>query len=133
MKGIFIYNYIILKKGIWGVIMNLQVDLVEKDSVQRFKIVGEIDAFTAPKLKECLASAENVENMQAELDLSEVGYVDSTGLGVFVGFYKVVKSNGGHVKVVGVNARLKRLFDITGLAEVMDIVMEESGDEDATV
>lgn len=113
--------------------MNLQVDLVEENSIQRFKIVGEIDAFTAPKLKECLASVENVGNMQAELDLSEVGYMDSTGLGVFVGFYKAVKANGGHVKIVGVNTRLKRLFEITGLAEVMDIVMEESRDEDATV
>jgi anti-sigma B factor antagonist len=113
--------------------MNLQVDLVEENSVQRFKIVGEIDAFTAPKLKECLGSAENIANMQAEIDLSEVGYMDSTGLGVFVGFYKAVKANGGHVKIVGVNTRLKRLFEITGLAEVMDIVMEESGDEDATV
>jgi len=125
--------YAILKKEIRGVIMNLQVDLVEENSVQRFKIVGEIDAFTAPKLKECLASAENVENMQAELDLSEVGYMDSTGLGIFVGFYKAVKANGGHVKIVGVNTRLKRLFEITGLAEVMDIVMEESRDKDATV
>ena len=59
--------------------------------------------------------------------------MDSTGLGVFVGFYKAVKANGGHVKIVGVNTRLKRLFDITGLGEVMDIVMEESGDQDATV
>jgi len=125
--------YAILKKEIRGEIMNLQVDLVEENSVQRFKIVGEIDAFTAPKLKECLASAENVENMQAELDLSEVGYMDSTGLGIFVGFYKAVKANGGHVKIVGVNTRLKRLFEITGLAEVMDIVMEESRDEDATL
>jgi len=122
-----------IKKEIWGEIMNLQVDLVEENSVQRFKIIGEIDAFTAPKLKERLASAENVENMQAELDLSEVGYMDSTGLGIFVGFYKAVKANGGHVKIVGVNTRLKRLFEITGLAEVMDIVMEESRDEDATV
>ena len=41
--------------------MNLQVELLEENSVQRFKIVGEIDAFTAPILKERLASAENVE------------------------------------------------------------------------
>lgn len=113
--------------------MNLQVDLVEENSIQRFKIVGEIDAFTAPKLKESLASAGNMKNIQAELDLSGVGYMDSTGLGIFVGFYKAVKANEGHVKIVGVNARLKRLFEITGLAEVMDIVSEEGGDEDATI
>ncbi len=113
--------------------MDLQVEVLEENSVQRFKIVGEIDAFTAPMLRERLATVEDVKGMQAELDLSEVGYMDSTGLGVFVGFYKAVKANGGHVKIVGVNTRLKRLFDITGLGEVMDIVMEESRDQDATV
>ena len=49
--------------------MNLQVDLLEENSVQRFKIVGEIDAFTAPKLKECLASAENVERHASGIGL----------------------------------------------------------------
>jgi len=113
--------------------MDLQVELLEENSVQRFKIVGEIDAFTAPILRERLATVEKAIDMQAELDLSEVNYMDSTGLGVFVGFYKAVKANGGHVKIVGVNARLKRLFDITGLGEVMDIEIGESGDANATV
>ena len=113
--------------------MNLLVELVEENSVQRFKIVGEIDAFTAPKLKESLATVGNIKNIQVELDLSGVGYMDSTGLGIFVGFYKAVKANEGHMRIVGVNTRLKRLFEITGLAEVMDIVTEESGDADATV
>ena len=121
------------KEEIWGENMDLQVELLEENSVQRFKIVGEIDAFTAPKLRERLAPAEKLKEMQAELDLSEVEYVDSTGLGVFVGFYKAVKANGGHVKIMGVNPRLKRLFEITGLSEVMDIAMEESRDEDAGV
>ena len=116
-----------------GVNMDLQVELLEENSVQRFKIVGEIDAFTAPILRERLETAEKTIDTQAELDLSDVNYMDSTGLGVFVGFYKAVKANGGHVKIVGVNTRLKKLFDITGLGEVMDIEMEESGDKNATV
>ena len=85
----------------------------------------------APILKERLASG--TEGLHAELDISEVGYMDSTGLGVFVGFYKAVKANGGHMKIVGVNTRLKRLFEITGLDEVMDIELEEGGKDDATV
>lgn len=118
---------------IWGVEMNLQVKLLKENSVERFKIVGEIDAFTAPVLKERLASVECVQGMQAELDLSEVAYMDSTGLGVFVGFYKAVKANGGHVKITGVNSRLKRLFEITGLSDIMDIEAEEGRDIDATL
>ncbi|MHA6259819.1 STAS domain-containing protein [Sporosarcina sp. CAU 1771] len=114
--------------------MELQVQLVEESSsVQRFKIVGEIDVFTAPILKERLATAHKEMGMQAELDISEVAYMDSTGLGVFVGFYKAIKANGGHMKIIGVNTRLKRLFEITGLIEVMDIEFEEGGAKDATV
>lgn len=113
--------------------MNLQVELLEENSVQCFKVIGEIDAFTAPILKERLAPMQEVEGLQAVIDLSNVDYIDSTGLGVFVGFYKALKQNGGHVKITGVNARLKRLFDITGLGEIMDIEAEEGGDGDATV
>ncbi|MCG7346325.1 STAS domain-containing protein [Sporosarcina sp. ACRSL] len=113
--------------------MNLQVELLEENSVQYFKVVGEIDAFTAPVLRERLASVENVEGLKAELDLSEVDYMDSTGLGVFVGFYKAVSSNGGHVKITGLNKRLSRLFEITGLNEIIDIEMKESEDNNATL
>lgn len=113
--------------------MNLQVKLLEQDSVQCFKIVGEIDAFTAPVLRERLSAVENIDNLQAVLDLSDVEYMDSTGLGVFVGFYKAVKENGGHVKITGLNRRLSRLFEITGLSEIIDIEKKESEDNDATL
>ena len=76
---------------------------------------------------------KRIQGLQAEIDLSEVDYMDSTGLGVFVGFYKALKANDGHMKITGVNARLKRLFEITGLDEIMDIEAEEGGDSDATV
>lgn len=113
--------------------MNLQVELLEKNSVQCFKVVGEIDAYTAPVLKERLAAVEKVEGLHAELDLSEVDYMDSTGLGVCVGFYKAVSNNGGHVKITGLNRRLSRLFEITGLNEIIDIELKESEDDNATL
>lgn len=113
--------------------MNLQVELLEKDSIQRFKVVGEIDAFTAPKLKEKLASVQNIKGLQVEIDLSEVSYIDSTGLGVFVGFYKGLKENSDHMKITGVNDRLKRLFEITGLDKIIDIEGKEGENRDAVI
>lgn len=113
--------------------MNLQVELLEENSVQYFKVVGEIDAFTAPVLRDRLASVENVQGLKAELDLSEVEYMDSTGLGVFVGFYKAVSLNGGHVKITGLNRRLNRLFEITGLNEIIDTEKKESENNNATI
>ncbi|WOV83939.1 STAS domain-containing protein [Sporosarcina jeotgali] len=112
--------------------MNLQVDVQEKDCVHVFKIIGEIDAFTAPTLKEQLEKVANQPECQAVLDFKEVNYMDSTGLGVFVAFYKKVKAVNGSVKIVGLNKRLKRLFEITGLDDVVEIEME-SGDPNGTV
>jgi anti-sigma B factor antagonist len=101
--------------------MNIQVDLEEANNVLTGFIRGEIDAFTAPVLREKLENYQHHEGLKAELDLSDVNYMDSTGLGVFVAFYKTVNAKGGHVKLKGLSTRLKRLFDITGLGDIMDI------------
>ena len=110
-----------LKKTGCRITMNIQVDLTESDNILEGFIRGEIDAHTAPVLREKLENYQNHQGLKAELDLSDVNYMDSTGLGVFVAFYKSVNSNGGHVKLKGLSARLKRLFDITGLGDIMDI------------
>ena len=54
--------------------------------------------------------------MKMIIDLSEVSYMDSTGLGVFVGVFKALRANEGNLILTGMSDRLKRLFDITGLS-----------------
>lgn len=106
--------------------MNIQVELIEEENVKCFKVIGEIDAFTAPILKEKLQTVSETPNLKVEIDLTAVAYIDSTGLGVFVGFYKSLLKNGSELKIVGVNTRLKRLFEITGLDGIMNI--EKAGE-----
>ncbi len=77
--------------------MNLSIDIKEKDNGLFVKVAGEIDAYTAPKLKETLHPSAEAENQEITVDLSEVSYMDSTGLGVFVGLFKTVKANGGQL------------------------------------
>lgn len=113
--------------------MNLQVERDQVNEIHIFKLIGEIDAFTAPTLKERLNEVNQGSQLTIQLDLSEVDYMDSTGLGIFVGLYKELKAVDGKLLIVGLNRRLERLFTITGLHEIIDIQQKESGDEDATV
>ena len=53
--------------------------------------------------------------------------MDSTGLGVFVGLFKTIKANGGQLYLTGLSERLRRLFDITGLGDIMNINSEVKG------
>ncbi|MCM3620009.1 STAS domain-containing protein [Sutcliffiella horikoshii] len=101
----------------------MHMDIQIKEDLNQTTVVleGEIDAYTAPKVKEKVAPL--LEGFTGELifDLSNVNYMDSTGLGMFVGFFKTVKANGGVFRLMGLSDRLKRLFDITGLAGIMEI------------
>ncbi|TRZ36205.1 STAS domain-containing protein [Niallia circulans] len=101
--------------------MNIVIDVNEKELDVDIKVAGEIDAYTAPKLKERIYSFSEKDGVRMTIDLSDVNYMDSTGLGVFVGIFKNVRSHDGEFKLIGLSERLIRLFEITGLADIIDI------------
>ncbi len=99
--------------------MDIQIN-TENEQTTVF-LTGEIDAFTVPKIKESVSPILHEFKGKIVFDLSEVSYMDSTGLGMFVGFFKLVKENEGEFVLTGLSPRLKRLFDITGLAGIMKV------------
>lgn len=101
--------------------MNVNVQFKQEDNVLHGYIEGEIDAFTAVQLREKLDAIVMTKELEIILDLSHVVYMDSTGLGVFVAFYKKTVKENAYLKLVGLSNRMVRLFDITGLSELMDI------------
>lgn len=109
--------------------MNLQIDVRNEDEVYTVNVKGEIDAYTAPQLKEQLDSIVSEHGVKVIINLEEVSYIDSTGLGIFVGALKSTRKNDGTLQLVGVNDRVKRLFKITGLHEIIDISGEGIKDE----
>ena len=105
--------------------MNVNVPFREDGDVLKGYIEGEIDTYTAPILREELETVQIVEGRKIELDLSKVNYMDSTGLGIFVAFYKKVTKENASLKLVNLSNRLVRLFEITGLSELMSIEIDE--------
>ena len=61
--------------------MNITVDVNELNTEFIVKLKGEIDAYTAPKLRESLFPISEQDNVSIIIDLTEVSYMDSTGLG----------------------------------------------------
>lgn len=105
--------------------MELTVNIMtQQDNSVLAAINGEIDAYTAPKLREQLLAIDTKNTKKAVLDLAGVGYMDSTGIGVIVAFYKSVIADGGELTLVGLSPRLKRLFDITGLSGIIHVEEE---------
>jgi len=59
------------------------------------------------------------ENRTVVLDLTEVSYMDSSGLGTIAGLYVSSQAANCKLKLINLNQRLKELFSITRLGEVM--------------
>ena len=93
-------------------------------------VAGEIDAYTAPKLREELLSLAEEGNKTMIVNLKDVTYLDSTGLGVFVGLFKELSKNNGELKLIQLSNRLYRLFEITGLSNIMNISAKSEVEDD---
>ncbi|MGI8612368.1 MAG: STAS domain-containing protein [Nocardioidaceae bacterium] len=84
-------------------------------------VTGEIDVYTAPKLREALIELVNDGHHHLVVDVEGVDFLDSTGLGVLVGGLKRVRAHDGSLVVVCTQERLLKIFRITGLTKVFSI------------
>lgn len=101
---------------------DLQID--RRDMVRQTTVIavaGELDLSTAPRLKWALEDVEADGERHLVVDLSEVGFIDSTALGVLVGAQRALHP-GMRLAVVCANETVRRIFELTGLDGVFEIV-----------
>ncbi|MGH9612708.1 MAG: STAS domain-containing protein [Bryobacteraceae bacterium] len=65
-------------------------------------------------------------NKKILLNLSEVSYIDSSGIGELVSGFTTVTNHGGNLKLLGLNKRVKDLLQITKLYTVFEVFDEET-------
>jgi anti-sigma B factor antagonist len=82
---------------------------------------GEIDVYTAPKLRDKITELVAAGSYDIVVDMEEVEFLDSTGLGVLVGGLKKVRAHDGSLQLICTQDRLLKIFRITGLAKVFVI------------
>ena len=106
--------------------MDLSLQTREVDTRTIVAVGGEIDVYTAPKLRDKITELVGEGHHQLVIDMENVDFLDSTGLGVLVGGLKKVRAHDGSLQLVCNQDRLLKIFRITGLAKVF--VIHESAD-----
>jgi anti-anti-sigma factor len=87
---------------------------------------GEIDLVTSPELRAALLD-ERAQAPLVVLDLRDVTFIDSSGLGVIVGQQKRSQERGARFALaVGGSLPVQRILDLSGLVKVLDIVDDPS-------
>lgn len=112
-----------------GEAMNLTVNVEENSNYYTVKVSGEIDVYTAPELKEKLLPLTEISGNEIQVDLGDITYMDSTGLGVFISAYKSTKEHESEMELIHAKDRVSRLFKVTGLDEIMDVRFEDNDKE----
>lgn len=94
-----------------------------KSTVLILKIKADITIYGIDKFKDALEQLkwreEKINNIV--LDLENVGFIDSMVLGVLTTFAKLVREDGGDIKLLSMNDQIKQLFDETGLSKTYEI------------
>ncbi len=97
------------------------------DSAPVVALTGEIDLSTSPLLRATLVSLIDRGARELTVDLCDVTFVDSTGLGVLVAALQLLQARGGGgLSIRGVGPVVRRVFELTGLDAVFSLAPTET-------
>ncbi|CAN5221893.1 anti-sigma factor antagonist BldG [soil metagenome] len=101
--------------------VDLSLETRHEDGYTIIEVGGEIDVYTAPKLRDKITELVGNGEYNLVVDMERVDFLDSTGLGVLVGGLKKVRAHDGSMRLICTQERLLKIFRITGLAKVFMI------------
>ncbi len=102
--------------------MQLRTEVSEIAGWTIVSVYGEVDVATTPDLRELLIKLVAEGSNRLVLDLEGVDFLDSTGLGTIVSILKRTRTHGGDLRLVCTQARITRLFEITGLDKALPLL-----------
>lgn len=101
--------------------ININSKLDSTNSFWYINLEGELDVSTADKLKEYLHKLADEHILDMKLNLSNLDYIDSTGLGVMIGVLKKIKSEEKEICIINPKSNVKKIFTITGLDKIFKV------------
>jgi anti-sigma B factor antagonist len=98
--------------------MQLTAD-VQSGGETIFRPVGRIDLSSASEIKRRLADAVELGRPRLVVDLGDVPFIDSSGLGALISGLKVARAAGGYLRIARPNAQARLILELTTLHRVL--------------
>jgi anti-sigma B factor antagonist len=102
-------------------VRDFEVAVSQDGSEAVVQVMGELDVYTSPRLREELLRLISEDVRSVTLDLAGTIFIDSTGLGVLVAGLKRLREHDGDLKLKSPNAGVMKVLAITGLTRVFEI------------
>ena len=99
----------------------MEIKKTQLGDIVNLSVSGRLDTATAPALQEEIISAFEYA-AEIEIDMSDLVYVSSAGLRVFLLSEKTAKAQKKALRLSHVSTDVKAIFDMTGFSEILTII-----------
>lgn len=94
----------------------MQLELTREGAVLTASLIGELDHHAANHLRQRIdAAVLSCRPRRLTINLSQLTFMDSSGIGLIMGRYRLMNSIGGEVRLAGVSPRMERMIRLAGL------------------
>lgn len=104
--------------------MNIEIENNEKATVVR--LGGRLDAGGVAEIKPQLVAEAEKSGTNIVLNMAEVNFIDSTGLGLVVSAFRKLRENDGDMQICSLSAQAQTLFELTRMHRIFNIHEDEA-------
>lgn len=101
------------------------VNRSDNDQISVLYLSGFLDAHTTPTFEDGLQTLIKEGRVKIIVNLKDLDYISSAGLGVFMGFIEVIRENGGDIKLSNLSQKVYKVFDLLGFPALYEIFDKE--------
>jgi anti-sigma B factor antagonist len=99
----------------------MDINIIESDDLVTVVINGDIEMMTIKNFKEKLFEIGHNIDKHIEIDLSNVDYIDSSGVGVLISLLKLQKKKGKELYIHKVSAKVLNVLKLSSLSDVFEM------------
>ncbi|GFN35924.1 anti-sigma F factor antagonist [Tepidimicrobium xylanilyticum] len=100
--------------------MNLSLEILNEHLIVTLK--GELDHHTSEEIRKKVDQKYLNKNLRnIVLDLSDLKFMDSSGIGLIMGRYKNCKERNGSISIISTNPYINRMLNMSGLPKIIKI------------
>lgn len=100
----------------------MKTTIQEQDGKMVAILAGSLDTAAAPETEKAMSPLNDVEGKDVIIDCTELEYISSAGLRIFLGILQNVEEKGGHVYIKGINENVRTIFTITGFSNIFKFI-----------
>ena len=98
----------------------MKTTIQEQDGNVVAILEGNLDTAAAPATEKAMSPLYDAEGKDIIIDCTDLDYISSAGLRIFLGILQKAKEKGGHVYIRNINDSVRAVFTITGFSNIFE-------------